>query len=107
MSFFPCFTIIGDTSKLMEIFRITKMTFLHNVCRWASTFSYINMGMCFCLLYLIKIFKMAAELCKDVFFITGSIARQPLRMADQACNCRFFFISNKFNGLIFNMEYDI
>ena len=25
-------------------------------------FLYINMGMCFCLLYLIKIFKMAAEL---------------------------------------------
>ena len=40
------------------------------------------------------------------FSITGSIARQPLLMADQACNCWFFFISNKFNGLIFNMEYD-
>ena len=41
------------------------------------------------------------------FSITGPIARQPLLMADQACNCWFFFISNKFNGLIFNMEYDI
>ena len=29
-------------------------------------FLYINMGMCFGLLYLIKIFKMAAELCKRV-----------------------------------------
>ena len=29
-------------------------------------FLYINMGMCFCLLYLIKIFKMAAELYKGV-----------------------------------------
>ena len=41
------------------------------------------------------------------FSITGSMARQPLLMADQACNCWFFFISNTFNGLIFNMEYDI
>ena len=41
------------------------------------------------------------------FSITGSIARQPLLMADQACNCWLFFISNKFNSLIFNMEYDI
>ena len=41
------------------------------------------------------------------FSITGSIARQPLLMADQACNCWFFFISNKFNGLIFIMEYAI
>ena len=39
------------------------------------------------------------------FSISGSIARQPLLMAAQACN--FFFISNKFNGLIFNMEYAI
>ena len=30
--FFPCFTIIGDTGKLMENFRITKVTFLHDVC---------------------------------------------------------------------------
>ena len=28
-------------------------------------------------------------------------------MAAQACNCCFLFISNTFNGLIFNMEYDI
>ena len=39
--------------------------------------------------------------------ITGSIARQPLLMADQACNCWLFFISNTLNGLIFNVEYDI
>ena len=31
--FFPCFTIIGDTGKLMENFRITKGTFLHDFCR--------------------------------------------------------------------------
>ena len=31
--FFPCFTIIGDTGKLMENVRITKVTFLHDVCR--------------------------------------------------------------------------
>ena len=31
--FSPCFTIIGDTGKLMENFRITKVTFLHDVCR--------------------------------------------------------------------------
>ena len=31
------------------------------------------MGMCFSLLYLIKIFKMAAELCKGVlYFVRGS-----------------------------------
>ena len=68
MSYFPCFTIIGDTGKLMEKFRITKVTFLHNVCMPLSVdfFLYINMGMCFCLLYLIKIFKMAAELYKGV-----------------------------------------
>ena len=41
------------------------------------------------------------------FSITGSIARQPLLMADQACNCWFFLISNTFNGIIFNMEYDV
>ena len=41
------------------------------------------------------------------FSITGSIATQPLLMADQSCNCWFFFISNKSNGLIFNMEYAI
>ena len=33
------------------------------------------------------------------FSITGSIARQPLLMADQANNCWLFFISNKFNGI--------
>ena len=31
--FSPCFTIIGDTGKLIENFRITKLTFLHDVCR--------------------------------------------------------------------------
>ena len=29
----PCFTIIGDIGKLMENFRITKLTFLHDFCR--------------------------------------------------------------------------
>ena len=41
------------------------------------------------------------------FAITGTIARQPLIMVAQACNCWFFFISNKCNGLIFNMEVAI
>ena len=40
------------------------------------------------------------------FAITGLITRQLLLMADRTCHC-FFFISNKFNGLIFNMEYSI
>ena len=32
--FFPCFTIIADTGKLMENIRITKVIFLHDVvCR--------------------------------------------------------------------------
>ena len=31
--FSPCFTIIGDTGTLMENFRITKVTFLHDICR--------------------------------------------------------------------------
>ena len=34
-----------------------------------------------------------------------TITRQPLQMADRACNCWFYFICNKFNVLIFNMEY--
>ena len=29
----PCFTIIGYSGKLMENFRITKVTFLHDFCR--------------------------------------------------------------------------
>ena len=33
-------------------------------------FLYINMGMCFCLLYLIKIFKMAAELYRGVLLLS-------------------------------------
>ena len=33
VSFFACFTIIGDTGKLMENFRITKVTFLHEFYR--------------------------------------------------------------------------
>ena len=28
----PCFTIIADTSKLTDNFRITKVTFLHDLC---------------------------------------------------------------------------
>ena len=29
----PCFSIIADTGKLKENFRMTKVTFLHDVCR--------------------------------------------------------------------------
>ena len=35
----------------------------------------------------------------------GTTTRQLLLIADRECNCWFFFISNKFNGLIINMEY--
>ena len=38
VKFLPCFTIIGDTGKLKENFRMTKVTFLHDFCRWASIF---------------------------------------------------------------------
>ena len=41
------------------------------------------------------------------FAITGSIARQPLIMAAQACKCWFVFISNKCNGLMFNMDVNV
>ena len=65
--FFPCFTIICDTGKLTDNFRnegdISTRCLLLSV----DFFLYINMGMCLCLLYLIKIFKMAAELYRDVF----------------------------------------
>ena len=37
---FPCFKIIGDTGELTETFRMTKVTFLNDVCRRASTFPY-------------------------------------------------------------------
>ena len=37
---FACFTIIADTGKLAGKFRMTKVTFLHDFCRLASTFSY-------------------------------------------------------------------
>ena len=57
------FTIIADTGKLEENFRMTKVTFLPLS---VDFFLYINMGTAFQLLYLIKIFKMAAELCKGV-----------------------------------------
>ena len=29
----PCFTIIADTGKLTEIFRMTHVTLLHGFCR--------------------------------------------------------------------------
>ena len=29
----PCFSIIADTGKLKENFRMTKVTFLHDFCR--------------------------------------------------------------------------
>ena len=66
----PCFPIIADRGKLIKNFRITKGTFLHEFCLGASTFSYTLTWACvldcFTLLYQIKIFKMAAELCKRV-----------------------------------------
>ena len=71
----PCFPIIADTGKLIKNFRITKGTFLHEFCLGASTFSYTLTWACVLdcstLLYLIKIFKMAAELCKRVFIRNG------------------------------------
>ena len=67
----PCFPIIADTGKLIKNFRITKGTFLHEFCLGASTDSYTLTWACVLdcstLLYLIKIFKMAAELGKRVF----------------------------------------
>ena len=36
--------------------------------------------------------------------IIGTTTRQPLLTADRECNCWFFFISNKFNDLLFDME---
>ena len=67
----PCFPIIADTGKLIKNFRITKGTFLHEFCLGASTFSYTLTWACVLdcstLLYLIKILKMVAELCKRVF----------------------------------------
>ena len=36
----PCFTIIADTGKLAENFRMANVTFLHDLCRSASNFSY-------------------------------------------------------------------
>ena len=69
VKFLPCFPIIADTGKLIKNFRITK-PFLHEFCLGASTFSYTLTWACVLdystLLYLIKIFKMAAELCKRV-----------------------------------------
>ena len=52
----------------MENFRVTKVNistrYLPQQPLSVDFFLYINIGMCFCLLYLIKIFKMAAELYK-------------------------------------------
>ena len=55
---------------------------------------------------LFEIVKQSSIRLIHKFSTTGSIARQPLLMADQACNCWVFFISNKFNSRIFNMEYE-
>ena len=60
VKFLPCFTIIADTDK-DEVDISTRFLPLS-----VYFFLYINMGMCFSLLYLTKIFKMAAELCKSV-----------------------------------------
>ena len=40
VKYLPCFTIIADTGKFTENFRMTEVAFLHDFCRWASTFSY-------------------------------------------------------------------
>ena len=32
VKFLPCFTIIANTGKLTENFRMTKVTFLHDFC---------------------------------------------------------------------------
>ena len=67
----PCFPIISDTGKLTENFRMAKGHGEGDISTRflplsVDFFLYINMGICFQLLYLIKIFKMAAELCKGV-----------------------------------------
>ena len=59
----PCFTIIADTGKLSHDDGDISTRFLP---LRADFFIYINMGTAFQLLYLIKIFKMVAELCKGV-----------------------------------------
>ena len=68
VKFLPCFTIIADTGKLMENFRMSDEGDISTRFLPLSVdfFLYINMSMWFWLLYLIKIFKMAAELCKAV-----------------------------------------
>ena len=41
---------------------------------------------------------------RNLFVVAASLSFQ---YWDRECKCWFFFISTKFNGLIFNMEYDI
>ena len=72
VKFLPCFPIIADTGKLIKNFCIMKGTFSTRVLPLSvNFFLYINMGTA-CqlldLLDLIKIFKMAAELCNRVLF---------------------------------------
>ena len=75
VKFVPGFPIIADTGKLIKNFRITKGTFLHEFCLGASTFSYTLTWACVLdcstLRYLIKIFKMAAELCNRAYSRRG------------------------------------
>ena len=75
----PCFPIIADTGKFIKNFRITKGTFLHEFCLGGSTFSYTLTRACVLdcstLLYLIKLFKMAEELCNRVLRVQYTFAR--------------------------------
>ena len=86
----PCFPIIADTGKLIKNVRITKGTFLHEFCLGASTFSYTLTWACVLdcstLLYLIKIFKMAAELCKRVLHFWYALCAARARLSDFACD---------------------
>ena len=91
VKFLPCFTIIADTGKLTENFCMTEVTFLHDFCRF---FLYINMGTAFQLLYLIKILKMAAELCKGVFRKWLLISLQPTGIVHKDCNYIYIIEQN-------------
>ena len=90
VKFVPGFPIIADTGKLIKNFRITKGTFLHEFCLGASTFSYTLTWACVLdcstLRYLIKIFKMAAELCN--------------RVGETGYGCHTFYITDVFRNIV-------
>ena len=65
VNFFPCLSIIADTVNVRNTF--AKLFLPQSV----DFFPYINMGTAFQLPYLIKIIKMAAELCKGVLYLTS------------------------------------